>query len=134
MEIEDLPLSEDAIIISGGILTAVVGGLATQMGVISPRMIQLISVIVLFTAPVSIYSGKRVWGGEVAQNMQFVAVGLVAVIFKMLPDLLWAGRKMTLFGLTNSFWMGFFNFLGAVGFALVSYGFYRFWKLAKVKT
>lgn len=132
MELEDIPVSEDALIISGGILTAILGGVATQMGLITTKTIQLISVIVLFTAPVSIYSGKRVWGGEVAKNMQFVAVGLIAVIFKMLPGLMWPGSKMTLLGLGNSFWMGFFNFLGAVGFALVSYGFYRFWKLAKV--
>lgn len=125
-------VSEDVMIIAGGLLVAVLGGLATQLGVITTSMIQFISILVLFTAPVSIYSGKRLWGGEVARNMQFVAIGLIAVIFKMLPGILWNGSPAALFGLGADFWTGFFNFLGAIGFALVSYGFYRFWKLAKM--
>lgn len=124
-------VGEDTAIIAGGLLVAVIGGLATQLGVISTSMIQFVSIIVLLTAPVSIYSGKRLWGGEVARNMQFVAIGLTAVIFKMVPDILWDGG-VSFLGLGASFWTGFFNFLGAIGFALVSYGFYRFWKLAKL--
>lgn len=120
---------ENALIITAGLGIAVLGGLARQAGVINNRTIQLLTVIVLFTAPVSIYSGKKVWGGELAQNMGFVAVGLVAVIAQKIPVLLW-GSQISLLGLSPSFWTGFLNFLGAIGFALVSYGFYRFWKLA----
>jgi hypothetical protein len=121
---------ENAIILSIGLLVAIFGGLARQTGLITNSNIQLLTVLVLFTAPVSIYSGKRVWGGELAQNMEIVAIGLVAVIVQKVPGILW-GSQMSFFGLEPSFWTGFFNFLGAIGFALVSYGFYRFWKLAQ---
>lgn len=121
---------EDALILGAGLAVAVLGGIARQVGIIDNSMIQLLTVVVLFTAPVSIYSGKKVWGGELARNMVFVAFGLVAVIMQKLTFLFW-GKDFSVLGIGSTFWNGFFEFLGAVGFALVSYGFYRFWKLAK---
>lgn len=122
---------EDYAIMTGGLAVAVVGGIARQIGLISGTATQLITLVVLLFAPVSIYSGKKLWGGEMAKNMELVAIGLGTVIIHRVPELIWGSRFLQSIGLTSPFWKGFFNFLGAVGFAIVSYGFYRFWKLAQ---
>ncbi len=122
---------EDYAIMTGGLAVAVVGGIARQIGLISGTATQLITLVVLLFAPVSIYSGKKLWGGEMAKNMELVAIGLGAVIIHRVPELIWGSQFLQSIGLTSPFWKGFFNFLGAVGFAIVSYGFYRFWKLAQ---
>ncbi|MFB6174791.1 MAG: hypothetical protein ABEJ87_02340 [Candidatus Nanohalobium sp.] len=121
---------EDYAIMTGGLAVAVMGGMARQMGFISVKTTKLITLIVLLFAPVSIYSGKKLWGGEIAKDMELVAIGLGAVIIHRLPEILWGSKFSDSLGLSDPFWKGFFNFLGAVGFAIVSYGFYRFWKLA----
>jgi hypothetical protein len=122
---------EDYVILTGGLGVAVAGGVARQLGLISASLTQLITLLVLVTAPVSIYSGRKLWGGEMAKNMELVAIGLGAVILHRIPEIIWGSGFLEEIGLASAFWVGFFNFLGAVGFAIVSYGFYRFWKLAK---
>lgn len=122
---------EDYVIMTGGLTVAVAGGIARQIGLIDSSMTQLLTILVLVTAPVSIYSGKKMWGGEMAKNMELVAIGLGAVIVHRIPEILWGSQFLQALGLTSPFWKGFFNFLAAVGFAIVSYGFYRFWKVAQ---
>ncbi|MFB6180925.1 MAG: hypothetical protein ABEJ93_03535 [Candidatus Nanohalobium sp.] len=129
-EVEDFS-RKDYAIMTGGLTIAVLGGVARQVGLISSSVTQLITLLVLITAPVSIYSGRKLWGGEVAKNMELVAIGLGAVILHRIPELLWGSKFLAQLGLSDPFWKGFFNFLGAVGFAIVSYGFYGFWKVAK---
>ncbi|MFB6115550.1 MAG: hypothetical protein ABEK04_04590 [Candidatus Nanohalobium sp.] len=122
---------EDYAIMTGGLTVAVAGGIARQFGLINSDMTQLLTILVLVTAPVSIYSGKKMWGGEMAKNMELVAIGLGAVIIHRIPEILWGAEFPQILGLTSPFWQGFFNFLATVGFAIVSYGFYRFWKVAQ---
>ncbi|MFB6115549.1 MAG: hypothetical protein ABEK04_04585, partial [Candidatus Nanohalobium sp.] len=78
------------------------------------------------------YSGKKVWGGEMEKSIELVAIGLICVIINRIPQVIYGINSLDVFGLGIRFWAGFFNFLGAVGFAIVSYGFYRFWKVAQV--
>jgi hypothetical protein len=123
---------EDYAIIFGGIAIAILGGILRHLYILDGGAIYLLTLVVILTAPISIYSGKKVWGGEMAKNMELVAIGLGAVIINRIPQVVYQINALDFFGLSIRFWAGFFNFLGAVGFAIVSYGFYKFWKVAQV--
>lgn len=123
---------EDYIIIFGGLAIAILGGILRHLYILDGGVIYVLTLLVILTAPISIYSGKKVWGGEMAKNMGLVAIGLGAVIINRIPQVVYQVNALDIFGLSIRFWAGFFNFLGVVGFAIVSYGFYKFWKVAKV--
>jgi hypothetical protein len=123
---------EDYLIILGGISIAILGGILRHMYILDGGAIYVLTLVVILTAPISIYSGKKVWGGEMAKNMELVAIGLGCVIINRIPQVVYQLNALDVFGLSIRFWAGFFNFLGAVGFAIVSYGFYKFWKVAQV--
>lgn len=123
---------EDYIIVFGGITVAIMGGLLRHMYVLEGNVIYFLTLLVLLAAPVSIYFGKKVWGGEVGRTFELVSIGLVCVMVNRIPQITYNLTNWNILGLSVRFWAGFFNFLGAVGFAIVSYGFYRFWKVAKV--
>ena len=123
---------EDYIIVFGGILVAIIGGLLRHMYVLEGNVIYVLTLLVLLAAPVSIYFGKKVWGGAVGRTFELVSIGLVCVMINRIPQITYNLTSWNFFGLSVRFWAGFFNFLGAVGFAIVSYGFYRFWKVANV--
>ncbi len=123
---------QDYMIIFGGLAVAVLGGILRHLYILDGGAIYILTIAVLLTAPISIYAGKKVWGGEMAKNMELVAIGLGAVIINRIPQVTYTVNQLDFLGLSIRFWAGFFNFLGAVGFAIVSYGFYRFWKVAQV--
>lgn len=130
-ELEVLKDHQDAVIIGGGLSVAILGGLLRQMQMLNGGVLQMLTLLVLLTAPVSIYYGKKVWGGAMERSMEILAIGLIFIIIDRIPQRVWLANNLKVYGLGIEFWAGFFNFLGAVGLVVVSYGFYRFWKVAQ---
>jgi len=130
-ELDVLRQHQDALIIIGGLFVAFLGGILRQMQILDGSLLQLLTIVVLITSPISIYYGKKVWGGAMERSMETLAIGLVFVLVDRIPQRVWIANNVQVYGLGVEFWAGFFNFLGAVGLIVVSYGFYRFWKVAQ---
>lgn len=82
----------------------------------------------------AIYKGRGTYGGEVARNLEIIALGFLLFMIAYIPHTLWhvmglpdaLGPGWSL--LSSAWWAGFFH-IGAIAFFLIStYGFYRFWK------
>lgn len=127
-------------VIAGAILLPLIAGFLT-MGIESLMTIVLIIVamtvaagLAVFIGLYAIYKGRSLYGGEVARNLEIIALGFLLFMVSYIPHTLWhvmgfpdaLGPDWSIF--SSAWWTGFFH-IGAIAFFLIStYGFYRFWR------
>lgn len=130
----------DLLAAGASILIPLLAGIAAA-GIQSQRMVVQIVVwgtyatsaaIVISVA--AIYKAREMYGGEVARNLELIAMGYILFIVSFLPHTLWhvsglpdaLGPGWAIF--SQAWWTGFFH-IGAIMFFMISvYGFYKFWE------
>ncbi|MFB6208421.1 MAG: hypothetical protein ABEJ69_03660 [Candidatus Nanohaloarchaea archaeon] len=121
--------------LGGGLVVALALSLASGSLIADPMVVEsytrfLVSAVVLASV-FFIYRAIDAWAGELARYLEIIGAGFLLVVFTWIPHIGWHVDQMpAMLGLSPSFWLSFFHGLDLLGFLLVAYGFYLFWKQA----
>lgn len=133
----DVLEKKDWYVLGTGVLLGIVTAVATQLGYLGMELELLLGyamAIPILPALVFLYLARKLWGGDVARYLDFIAVGLIINLLMFPVHLQWHMAEMTAGalpawgGLSPNFWYLFFHGLTAYSFVMLSYGFYLFWK------
>lgn len=133
---------KDIYLIIAAVLLPLIAGLAA-MGIQSQMMIVMVILaatglagLAVIVALYAIYKGRKLYGGEIARNLEIVGFGFLLFMITYLPHTIWHVLGLmnqnplgpSWLNLSGAWWAGFFHIGAFMFFLLSTYGFYRFWK------
>lgn len=84
---------------------------------------------VVLSAVFFIHRAVQSWAGEFARYLELIGAGLSLVLVTWVPHIGWhVSGQPPMLGVGPGFWLTFFHGLNLMGFIIVAYGFYLFWK------
>lgn len=136
----DLLDRRDLYLLGGLLVFALFIGLLGQVGIITQAQeiwLGYAAIVPIIPALYYVYRARERWGGQIARNLELIGVGLAIHLVLWAPHIRWhilteqAGSAPRWFGMLPSFWYVAWHGLSLFGFAIVTYGFYRFWRYSR---
>jgi len=84
-----------------------------------------------------IYKAGTTWAGDFARYLSIMGGGFLLILISWMPHIHWhmvglqpgvSGIGPTWLSIHPTFWLNFFHLITAMGFGVMTYGFYLFWK------
>lgn len=125
----------DKYFISGALILTVLAGVWAHLMGVTPAvdgMIDFFTAAAVLGGLYFIYLARDLLGGETARHLEVIGIGLLVFVLAYWPSYTWstAGNPAWL-GFGSAFWSMLFGVGNIVGFAIITYGFYSFWKMGR---
>lgn len=93
----------------------------------------IIMTVLILLGVFFIYKAGTTWAGDFARYLSIMGGGFLLLLISWMPHIHWHMVKKgplgpPWMGLNPSFWLNFFHLVTALGFGVMTYGFYLFWK------
>lgn len=125
----------DKLFVSGAVLAAVLAGLWAQLMQLTPAvdgMVDFFTAAAVIVGLSFVYLSRDSLGGETARHLEVLGVGLLVFVLSYWPSYVWSTAGSPAWaGMGSAFWSVLFGMMNLVGFAIVTYGFYGFWKMGQ---
>lgn len=129
----------DKYLIGVGLLLSIIGGVMGQLDMVSIEqelMLSYVAFLPIIPALIFIWLARDLWGGHVARYLELIGIGLGIHLVLWVPHIRWhilAEHSPDLtppawLGFDAPFWYVFYHGFSLLAFALMTYGFYLFWK------